>query len=209
MVRSFRWYVLLVVLSLVPGMLSAQMSPPSGDELVLSPGDEVQIAVFRKEELSGQFTINADGTIDHPLYRTVNVSGVPMSVVRQRLDVFLRGWEAEPYFLVKPLFRVGIGGEVTRPGLYPFGSEVTIGQAVASAGGVTARGRLDRVRVLRREGELLIDLSQPGTDASRETVRSGDLIIVEPTRTQAFRDYFAPVASLSVAAVTLLNILLR
>jgi hypothetical protein len=41
------------------------------------------------------------------------------------------------------------------------------------------------------------------------TVRSGDQIFVEPTRTQAFRDYVAPAGTLVMAAVSLISVLLR
>ena len=209
MTRVFRSSFWLIVLSLLPGVLSAQGSEVVGDGVVLRPGDAVQITVFRKPELSGEFTISAAGSVDHPLYQAVPVAGVPLTVVRQRLNDFLKGWEAEPYFLVKPLYRVAVGGQVTKPDLYTFTPETTIAQAVAVAGGVSDRGRLDRVRVLRQDAEVIVDLTQPNTEGIRMTVRSGDQIFVEPTRTQAFRDYVAPAGTLVMAAVSLISVLLR
>ena len=44
---------------------------------------------------------------------------------------------------------VGVLGEVTRPGLYPVGSGQDLWMALASAGGLTPRGRLGDVRVVR------------------------------------------------------------
>ena len=209
MTRVFRSSLWLVLLSVFPHALPAQAPDPTGDTVMLRPGDAVQITVFRKPELSGEFTISAAGAVDHPLYQTVPVAGVPLAVVRQRLNDFLKGWEAEPYFLVKPLYKVAVGGQVTRPDLYTFPPETTIAQAVAVAGGVSERGRLDRVRVLRQDAEIYVDLTQANTEGVRMTVRSGDQIVVEPTRTQAFRDYVAPAGTLVMAAVSLLSILLR
>jgi polysaccharide biosynthesis/export protein len=209
MARTVRLCLVVLVLSLVPGMLTAQVQGAPVDAVVLRPGDAVQITVFRKPELSGEFTISAAGAIDHPLYQAVTVAGVPLSVARQKLNEFLKGWEAEPYFLLKPLFKVAVGGQVTRPDLYTFPPETTIAQAVAVAGGVSEKGRLDRVRVLRQEEQIYVDLTQPNTEGLRMTVRSGDQIVVEPTRSQAFRDYVAPAGTLVMAAVSLLSVLTR
>jgi polysaccharide biosynthesis/export protein len=209
MARTVRLCLVVLVLSLVPGMLTAQVQGALVDAVVLRPGDAVQITVFRKPELSGEFTISAAGAIDHPLYQAVTVAGVPLSVARQKLNEFLKGWEAEPYFLLKPLFKVAVGGQVTRPDLYTFPPETTIAQAVAVAGGVSEKGRLDRVRVLRQEEQIYVDLTQPNTEGLRMTVRSGDQIVVEPTRSQAFRDYVAPAGTLVMAAVSLLSVLTR
>jgi polysaccharide biosynthesis/export protein len=207
--RAIRQCIWVVLLSLLPSLLSAQAGTGAVESVILRPGDAVQITVFRKPELSGEFTISAAGAVDHPLYQAVSVAGVPLSVVRDRLNTFLKGWEAEPYFLVKPLFKVAVGGQVTRPDLYTFPPETTIAQAVAVAGGVSERGRLDRVRVLRQDEEVFVDLTQPNADGIRMTVHSGDQIIVEQTRTQAFRDYVAPAGTLVMAAVSLISVLLR
>ena len=204
--RSCLWSL---ALTWVPGVLSAQMAASALDSVVLSPGDAVQITVFRKGELSGEFTISANGTVDHPLYQKVLVAGVPLSTARERLDDFLRGWEAEPFFLVKPLFRVAVGGEVMKPDLYTFAPEITIAQAVATAGGVTSRGRLDGVRVLRDGAEYLVDLGEPRSDGLHMTVRSGDQIMVQRTGMQALRDYIAPISSLVVATVSLITVIIR
>ena len=204
--RSSLW---LLVLMLGSETLSAQMASSAIDTVVLQPGDAVQITVFRKEELSGEFTISAAGTVDHPLYQTVTVAGVPIAVARQRLNDFLKGWEAEPYFLVKPLFRVAVGGQVTKPDLYSLAPEMTVSQAVAAAGGVTTQGRPDRVRVLRRDQEFFLDLTRPGNDGMHMTVQSGDEILVERARSQILRDFISPAGTLLMAAVSLVSILVR
>lgn len=201
---------------LAAGTLAAQAprpvapAPPAAGEVVLRPGDAVLITVWRQPELSGEFTLAADGSIDHPLYRKVQVGGVPIGAARERLHGFLREWEAAPEFLLKPLFRVAVGGEVQKPSLYTFAPEITIAQAVAAAGGVTERGRLNRVRVLRAGGEtLVLDLTRGEGGLREETVRSGDQIFIERTRAVTFRDYIAPAGTIAMAAVTLISVLTR
>lgn len=189
--------------------LVAQAAPSAVSEPLLRPGDAVQITVFRQPELSGEFTLGATGAIDHPLYQEVVVAGVPLKTARERLRTYLLDWEADPHFLLKPLFRVAVGGEVTRPNLYTFAPEMTIAQAVAAAGGVTEGGRLEAVRVLRDGEELLVDLTASGGGGLQMTVRSGDQILVTRSRSEFFRDYVAPAGSLIMAGVTLVSILVR
>jgi polysaccharide export outer membrane protein len=202
-----RLFLIAILAVIVPCQLTSQATD-SGGETVLRPGDAVQITVWRKPELSGEFTIAANGTVDHPLYQAVQVANIPMSTARQRLQVFLRDWETNPQFLLKPMFRVSVGGEVRNPSLYTFAPEMTIAQAVAAAGGVTERGRLDRVRVLRTGGDIVVDLTASG-GTGNTPIRSGDQIIVGKGRAGIFRDYVVPAVSIVMSTVTLVNILTR
>lgn len=79
---------------------------------------------------------------------------------------------------------VGVLGEVTRPGLYPVGSGQDLWMALASAGGLTPRGRLGDVRVVRPKetgsSVFRVDLKGQLTRGARETfmVRPGDVVVV-------------------------------
>lgn len=201
-----RLLALLALLSVVPASLGAQQS---AEEPMIQPGDAVEITVWRKPEFSGEFSVAANGAVDHPLYQDVVLAGVPMAVARERLREFLSTWERDPRFVVKPLFRVAVGGEVQKPDLYALSPETTVVQAVARAGGVTARGRLNRVRVLRPGGDFTVDLTRSDSPTARATVRSGDQIIVEQRGSETFRQYIAPAGTFAMAAVSLLSLLLR
>jgi polysaccharide export outer membrane protein len=201
-------YVLAFLALLGASPVFAQAAP-AADGPMLRPGDAVQITVWRKPEFSGDFNIGANGAVDHPLYQDVVVAGVPMSVARDRMREYLKTWEVDPRFVIKPLFRVAVGGQVQRPSLYALPPEMTIAQAVATAGGVTPQGRIDRVRVLRDGRELRVDLTSAQGPGVGETVRSGDQIIVEQRSGEVFRQYIAPAGTLATAAVTLIALLVR
>lgn len=198
---------LLVILALLGA--SPLFAQEQGDGPVLHPGDAVQITVWRKPEFSGEFNVGANGAVDHPLYQDVVVAEVPLSVARERLRTYLKTWENDPRFVVKPLFRVAVGGQVQKPSLYALPPEMTIAQAVATAGGVTPQGRLNRVRVLRAGGDLVLDLTRSDGAGARETVHSGDQIIVEQRGGEVFRQYIAPAGTMAAAFVALLNLILR
>jgi len=201
---------LLVCVGLALGLPASSalgQAPPApgatGAGTVLGPGDVVLIEVWRQAELSGQFTIALDGTISHPLYRELRVAGLPMDEVESLVRVFLEGLEASPRFVVQPLFRVQIGGEVRAPNIYVIAPEVTLAQAIWLAGGPAERGRLDRVSLLRDGRETVLDLRRAA--AAPVYLQSGDEIIMA-RRGSFFRDYVVPFSSVFTATYSVLRI---
>lgn len=174
----------------------------------LNPGDAVQITVWRQPELSGEFAIAEDGSITHPLFREIVVVGMPLPEAESRVRDFLNGMQANPRFVVQPLLRVSVGGEVRQPSLYRLPPETSIAEAVALAGGATDRGRLDRIRLFRGGEEILVDLTNPEAGRAQEPIRSGDQIFVD-RRTSIFRDFIAPAGSITAALVSLISVLTR
>jgi protein involved in polysaccharide export with SLBB domain len=197
----------LALIALLAAPPLAAQSSSSGD-LILRPGDVVRVTVWRSAELSGEFAITGDGTLAHPLYRDVVVGGVDVATAEQRIRQLLSGLESNPRFVVQPLLRVSLGGEVRQPSLYTLPPETSIAQAVAMAGGATERGRLDRVRLLRGGGEVRVDLTDPQGGWAQSLIRSGDQLFVE-RRVSVFRDYIAPAGSIVAALVSLVGIATR
>ena len=86
---------------------------------------------------------------------------------------------------VTPIFRIGVLGQVQRPGLYSAEPTMTWFDIISLAGGFTERAARDRVVVVRDGQELLINtISSDMALASSLNieVRSGDKVIV-PQRT--------------------------
>ena len=149
--------------------------------------------------MSGDFAVGTNGTILHPLYREVNVVGVPLSTVEERLRTYLTRYETNPQFVIQPLVRVVVGGEVRSPNILSVPPETTIAQAVALSGGPTERGMLDRVVIHRDGQQIRVDLSRPESDVGALRIRSGDQILVG-RRGRSARELIGPIAS-SIAAV--------
>lgn len=200
MSRHFLAFALAAVFA--PGLLSAQEPAPRP---VLRPGDAVRITVWRKPEFTGEFELAPDGSIIHPLYRTLNVASIPLAEVEQRIGAYLQRYETTPQFVVEPLFRVVVSGEVRQPNVYLVPEATTVAQAVGRAGGATERGRLDQVRVLRGTQELVVDLTQPGTAGTE--VRSGDHVVVR-RRTDVFREYVVPAVNMLAAVASVISIII-
>jgi protein involved in polysaccharide export with SLBB domain len=180
----------------------------AGGPQALNPGDQVRIVVWRNPELSGDFTVAANGTLNHPLYREVQVTGIPISTVEDRLRVFLGRYATNPQFVLLPLVKVIVGGEVRSPNVLSVPTETTVAQAVILAGGPTERGKLESVR-LQRDGEtIILDLGRADSQAASLQVRSGDQIMI-PRSSNLLRDYVGPTASMVGAIAAIVGIFLR
>lgn len=197
--RHLTLWLLPVLAFVAPKVIAAQGPAPRADarteQVTLSPGDSIRITVWRKPEFSGDFIVLADGSIAHPLYRAVRVGGVPFTTAEANVRTFLARFEQDPQFVVEPLIRVAVSGEVGRPQVFAVRPETSITEAVAQAGGPTANGKRDRVRVLRKEPnggqrEFMISLLEP-TPTSLIRVQSGDQIVVDRKRS-FFKDIFLP-----------------
>ena len=183
---------------------------PSRDQATLSPGDSVRITVWRRPELSGDFVVAPDNSVTHPLYRTVKVGGVPQNTAETNVRNFLLKFDQDPQFVLEPLFRIAVTGEVNRPAaLRSKSSNVDTGGHCPSRRHHRQRAS-PSIRVLRTgaggvQQELLVDLTRPDDRLARSPIHSGDQITVD-RRKSFFRDILLPALSIvgSVASVGLL-----
>lgn len=149
---------------------------PQTTEYRLGPGDRLRVAVFSREELTGEFTVGTQGRISYPLVGELDAAGRTVPEFTTQLSEQLRaGYVRDPIVSVeiaqyRPFY---ILGEVNRPGAYPYSPGMTVMGAVATAGGFTYRANSRRVYVQRpgqtgEESEALTSstMVQPG-----ETVR--------------------------------------
>jgi protein involved in polysaccharide export with SLBB domain len=202
-------FLAALVAALGPLGLSAQQAAAgTPDEPVLHPGDAVKISVWRKPELSGEFTIAADGSVADAFYGAVKVADVPFSTAEGRIKEYVRRIETTPWVWVEPLFRISVGGEVRQPNVYLMKREATVAQAVAQAGGPTSNGRLENVRLSRRGQVVVVDLVNPNDPYARSPIRSGDEILVGRQRS-IFREYVAPSASVIAAIGVVLRLFVK
>lgn len=199
-----RWF--LAALLIAPlGSASAQRPERAPSDPILRIGDALRVTVWRQTELSGEFVITTDSTLMHPVYQGVKVAGAPVSVVKERLRSLLITYEQDVQLVIEPLFPVTVAGEVRQPNLYRLRQGTTFAQAVALAGGPTELGRLDKVRVIRRDSAMVINLGSGYSRYEALPIASGDQVFV--ARRSSFnvlRDVMYPLASLTAAVAAVL-----
>lgn len=194
-----------LVFLLLADSVAAQAGAGAAANSVLGPGDLVRITVFRKPELSGEVEIAENGTLLHPLYRDLRAGGLTVQQLEPQLAAYLARFEAEPAFVVEPLVRVTITGEVRQPQIYTLRPSTTVFRAVTAAGGITAMGRPSRVLLIRGGVTQVVNVATPGSPGASEVTRSGDMIVVE-RRSNFVREVLAPAASLTSVLLGVINL---
>lgn len=128
------------------------------EDTTLGPSDVFEVRVFRQKDLSGVYSIGAEGTFTFPLIGNVMAAGK----TPQQLEKTLRERLADGY-LVDPQVsilvteynskKVSVFGQVKRPGKLRFAEGMTVIDAIAQAGGFAALARKNAVTVTRDLGE--------------------------------------------------------
>jgi polysaccharide biosynthesis/export protein len=165
--------VLAICIAAFPA--AAQSDIPAGYSL--EPGDALQIDIWREQDLSGEFVVNADGVITLPLLGRQTVAGVPVERLHDQLMEQYSAHLRNPSITITPKRRVNIFGEVNRPGLYALDPTVSLAGAIAMAGGATEAGNLTRILIVRDGMEIRQGVGGAETLTAAD-VRSGDQIIV-------------------------------
>lgn len=156
---------------------------------LLQPGDILQVAVWREQELQSEVVIRPDGRLSFPLSGDVLAAGRSVEDVRVELETRLRKFvpEAVVTVAVKALAgnRVFIVGKVLKAGDFVMNRPIDVMQAIALAGGASPFAELGGIRVLRRtDGRLTsIPFSYGDVENGRKLeqnilLQGGDTVVV-------------------------------
>jgi polysaccharide biosynthesis/export protein len=143
----------------------------------LDSGDRLRVAVFEQPSLSNTYTVDQAGYISFPLVGQVPARGQTIATLEGALAARLKkGFLRDPDVTIevdryRPVF---VMGEVGRPGQYSYVPGMTAQNAIAIAGGFTARGNQRDVDVTRKiNGEVLT-----GRTTISSPVLAGDTLYV-------------------------------
>ena len=142
--------ILLVCAGCGPAATRTLQRPrPPVFDATLGPGDLFDVRVFGENDLTGQYRVGPEGTIDYPLVGRVQVRGLLPSQVAELLRDKLTQFVHQPQVsvLVREMNskRVIVYGQVQKPGTFPYSDAMTIVQAISLAGGFTAMAARERV----------------------------------------------------------------
>lgn len=144
-----------------PGSPASVIGAPAPAGYILSPDDQVAVEVYGEDELRTASRLSAEGTISMPLIGPVKIGGLTTAQAVARITEALR-----KDYLVNP--RVGISllnyarrrftvlGQVSRPGAYDMPEDAAarggmdLLEAIAMAGGYTAKAQPGNITVVRR-----------------------------------------------------------
>lgn len=136
--------------------LTSEWPAPAEPEVLLQPGDQLQIRFPYWEELDVEQSVRPDGKIALHLAGDVVVAGKSPEQVRAELLELYKDKIKDPEVtvIVKSFDsqRFYVGGEVMRPGIYPLVPPTTLLSALMTAGGPDKRSaQLRNVVVIRQK----------------------------------------------------------
>jgi polysaccharide export outer membrane protein len=131
--------------------------PSAQANYYISPGDNLEISVWKEEGLQQQqYLVAPDGDIIFPLIGTVHAVGKTITELKQVLTTKLADYISEPSVTVKLMNNYGnaifVIGKVTKPGQYVAGRRIDVLQALSLAGGLTVYASSGSISILRRVG---------------------------------------------------------
>lgn len=170
--------------------------------MVLRPGDVIRLRIWREPDLSGDFEINEAGVVVLPRIGPVAVLAIAPDSVRSQLFERYRTFLSHSSIEIALLRRVQILGAVRNPGLYPLDPTMTIGDAVAVAGGATSDGDQKKVQIVR-DGDRLSQTLTYHTRVADSPIRSGDQLFV-PERSWFVRHQ----ALIATGATTIVSLII-
>lgn len=153
-------------------------------EFTIAPGDQLQVDVWQQEDLSGPVRVRSDGFITVPLVGDVGVAGKTPSQAAQVITQKVKNVVLDPRVAVmvveaRPL-RIGVLGQVERPGFYELERGSGILQALAQAGGLSAFADASRIFVVTgHEKPVRFTFKELVSGRAAYLLRPSDTVLVE------------------------------
>ena len=162
---------LVAVAALAPGAAGAQAV-----NYVVGPQDVLAINVFDQPDLSGKYTVEADGTFTFPLIGRLKAGGLTLrgiedSLKRELANGFFRNPQLSVAVQEYRSQRIFIVGEVRNPGTYALTGDMSLIEALARAGSATEYAGGEALIVRSRLGQALQGPVLPGQEADAEVIR--------------------------------------
>ena len=122
-------------------------------QFILGPGDEVEIMVWRQEDLSRTVRVSFSGTISYPPLGEIQASGLNLVQLRDKLRQGLLKYLVEPKISITVTSvrsqKIFVLGEVTSPGVLLMDIPITALEAILQVGGFTTDAEQRTVLLIR------------------------------------------------------------
>jgi len=168
-----------------PGQTYFALSP----DYRLGPGDTVEVILSGRVDVARQILIvTPEGNIHLPPIGTIPVAGLTVAEARKavadRAAPLFKFFDLSLSVVAARSFEITVSGEVERPGTYTVTATERVQQIVTKAGGITPRGSLRDVMVLRqgkKEGSVdLLRFALRGDMSQNPYVTEGLTVFVPP-----------------------------
>lgn len=200
-------------------ILQMRIFTNNGFELVEQTGDSRGNNLFLNQSERITYLVERDGYVKLPVLGRVKLDGYTTREAEFLLEEMLVEYYNEPFVQLEVTNRrviVFTGNGSTAKVVTLLNENTTLMEALALAGGINARGRANRIKLIRESDDggdrkvFLIDLSTiDGLEYTDLVVQANDIIYVEPipdVAQELTRD-LAPVLSLLTSALFLYGVI--
>ncbi len=182
--------------SAVPGSVSSSSPSDSQSKLPAdAPGhysigaqDVLTITVWKETTLSGSFLVRPDGMISMPLLGDLKASGLTPTRLATEIETKLKEYIQDPNVTVEisqiRSKTVYLLGEVGKKGPIEMAPEMTLLQAISTAGGLTDYANTKKIYILRNDSGKQVKIPVHYKDALKGNgsfnipLQPGDTIVV-------------------------------
>jgi polysaccharide export outer membrane protein len=154
----------------------------------IGAGDTLTISLWKEPGLSGAVKVRPDGYVTLPLVNEVQVIGMTPVQLRKQLEEKYKEFVSNPFVSVRVenimSAEILVLGQVNKPGPYPLNGNETVLQLLTRAGGPTIFADRDEIKIIRRDGNRVVeyvvdyDAILRGDLKQDILIRPGDRIVV-------------------------------
>ena len=208
--HTFITFIRLSVIFTVFSVMAGCASNPSSDSLaehtaadaghngfsrdyIIGPGDNLEIFVWRNEDISVTVPVRPDGKISTPLVEGMHAAGRTPNQLARAIEVELKKYIKNPVVTVIVKEFVGTFGEQIRvvgqaaePRALAYRENITLLDVMIEVGGLTEFAAGNRAKIIRKMGggeyqEIKVrleDLIQDGDISANTKMQPGDVLII-------------------------------
>ncbi|HET7228563.1 MAG TPA: polysaccharide biosynthesis/export family protein [Longimicrobium sp.] len=147
------------------------------------PGDQVSLTVDGETALTGTFTVGPGRLIPLPQAGDLALAGVLRSELEAAARAHVARYLRDPVVHARALVRIGVLGQVGKPGYYVLPAESLLSDVLMAAGGPLPTARLDaatvnRVSTRMWNGAQVHQALAAGLTLDQLGIRPGDELVV-------------------------------
>lgn len=173
-------------------------------------GDRLFIRVRGDSSLSDTFAVRQGQVLPLPDMPALDLKGVLRSEAKDRVVAHVSQYIRNPQVEVEPLIRMGLLGQVVRPGYYNVRADVPVSEVVMIAGGMNTEADFKKTTAQRGQVELYdrekIRLAMAaGMSLDQLGIQSGDEIVIGK-RSSGFSGALPIITGLAALAAAVIGI---